>query len=71
MNTPEEFRLFARECIAASLGAKTEAKRDALLKLARTWTAEAVELEAGLPVPGDSPVGLQKGNGLDPGHSTG
>jgi hypothetical protein len=65
MNTPTEFRLFARECIAASLGAKTEAERDGLLKLARTWTAAAVELEAGLPVPGDSPVHQRKGNGLD------
>jgi hypothetical protein len=28
MNTPEEFRLFARECIAATLEVKTEAERD-------------------------------------------
>lgn len=45
MAVSDEFRQFAEECLRWAHEAKTEAKRDALLTMARTWIHVAARID--------------------------
>lgn len=60
MSTPEQYRFYARESVAAAAKAKVEAQRQALLDMARTWELAALQLESCAPVKNSSSIPLCK-----------
>jgi hypothetical protein len=61
MSTSAEYRKFARECLEWATEEKDEAKRQALIENANTWTLAALRLEEGSDKPAHIPPFMMRG----------